>query len=113
MKTQASAEERQNYLARYPWIKEYDLADLFITDKHRVALVEHQDHTHIRITRLDGDKIRDWWELQLVKNEVVGEEVAAMQVFPPQNNVRDGSNTYHLFVPKQGRLPDLNDLYKY
>jgi hypothetical protein len=53
--------------------------------------------------RHNQDKaIREWKHLQRIKNELVGEEREAMEIFPPQSMIADMSNTHHLFVPPVG-----------
>lgn len=44
-----------------------------------------------------------WTELQRTKNEVVGEEVLAIQVYPKKSNLIDQANMYHLWA-----MPDFN-----
>lgn len=53
--------------------------------------------------RHNQDKaIREWKHLQRIKNELVGEEREAMEIFPPQSMVRDMSNIHNLFVTPVG-----------
>lgn len=50
------------------------------------------------IKRHDRDVINDWRELMRIKNEVVGEHLEAVQLFPSMDRVVDTSNQYHLWV---------------
>ena len=46
--------------------------------------------------------IREWKHLQRIKNELIGEEREAMEIFPPQSMVTDMSNMHHLFAAPVG-----------
>jgi len=45
-----------------------------------------------------------WWEGQRLKNELCGEDRTAVEVYPPQGEVVDGADMYHLWV-LPGALP--------
>lgn len=46
--------------------------------------------------------IREWKHLQRIKNELVGEEREALEVFPPESMVTHMSNMHNLFVVPVG-----------
>lgn len=47
-----------------------------------------------------------WWEMQRIKNEVIGPSETAVEVYPPENETIDGLCMYHLWVlPMGARLP--------
>lgn len=52
---------------------------------------------HLSIKKNDRRVIDDWRELQTIKNMIVGEEITAVQVFPPEKHLVDTSNQYHLW----------------
>lgn len=54
------------------------------------------------IRRNDGKAIREWKHLQRVKNEIVGEEREAVEIFPPQSMVTNMGTQQHLFVTPVG-----------
>lgn len=56
----------------------------------------------LSIRRNDGKAIREWKHLQRVKNEVVGEEREAAEIFPPQSMVSSMDHEHHLFVTPVG-----------
>ena len=62
---------------------------------------------HLMIARLNGDRIPDHWAtLQRIKNEVVGSDRLAIEVYPPASEVIDECNAYHLWVLPEGfQLP--------
>ncbi|MBC7282626.1 hypothetical protein [Hoeflea sp.] len=58
---------------------------------------------HLAIASLSG--IRPTWpEAQRIKNEIAGPETTAVEVYPPQSEVVDQADMYHLWV-LPGRLP--------
>jgi len=55
---------------------------------------------HLAIASLSGDR-PTWWEAQRIKNELAGEGATAVEVYPPQSEVVDEADMYHLWtVPK-------------
>lgn len=69
--------------------------------------------THIRIRRLDKQPIHNWEHIQKIKNHILGEETIAIEVYPKQSQLINGSNTYHLFTWSGIAVPDLKSLYTY
>lgn len=70
-----------------------------------MMLVEEADLEyviHLSIKRLDLRAIRDWRELQRIKNEIVGPETEAVEVFPMESRLVDTSNQFHLWVMPPG-----------
>lgn len=59
--------------------------------------------THLAITSLSTER-PTWWEAQRIKNELAGEAATAVEVYPPQGEVVDGADMYHLWV-LPGPLP--------
>lgn len=52
---------------------------------------------HLAISSLS--QIRPtWWEMQRIKNELAGENATAVEVYPPQYQVVDGADMFHLWV---------------
>ncbi len=45
----------------------------------------------------DHQPRHDWRELQRIKNEIVGDSVEAVEVYPSEDRLVDNSNYYHLF----------------
>ncbi len=55
---------------------------------------------HFGIRKGDGTR-PTWWEAQRIKNELAGEDFTAIEIYPPQGEVIDGANVFHIWV-----LPD-------
>jgi hypothetical protein len=68
------------------------------------GLVFEDGSMHLSYKRNDRAAIYDWRHIQAIKNEVAGPDREAIQIFPPEWNLKDGANEYHLFVlpPDQG-----------
>ena len=55
--------------------------------------------SHLRVYRHDGcPVVCDWDTLQAIKNEALGEDVTAIEIFPAQDNVVDEVNYRHFWA---------------
>jgi hypothetical protein len=52
---------------------------------------------HLAITTHDQQPRHDWREMQRIKNEIVGESVEAVELYPSENRLVDNANWFHLF----------------
>lgn len=73
------------------------------TTAHRNKVFSVLDRTlatgvrHLAVTSLS--QIRPtWWEMQRIKNELAGTTLTAVEVYPPQTEVVDGADMFHLWV---------------
>jgi len=68
-------------------------------DLYQVQVREYgETGVHINIRRIDGAPcIRDWRHFQQIKNEILGEECEAVELYPAESRKVDTSNKYHLF----------------
>jgi len=76
--------------------------ELWINDLYQVQ-VRHLDDVmvHLNIRRRDGGPIlRDWRHFQQIKNELVGPECEAIELYPAESRLVDTSNKYHLYAVK-------------
>lgn len=60
---------------------------------------------HLSIRRIDGKPLRSWRDLQRIKNAFWGVEAMAWEAFPPESELVDTSNQYHLWSIDGLRLP--------
>lgn len=67
---------------------------------HRDAVdVEGFPRMHwLSIKRRDKEAVHDWRDLQRIKNDLVGPEHEAMELYPAESRLVDSSNQYHLWV---------------
>jgi len=63
-----------------------------------VRRVENNPWIHLSIRRLDREPVHDWRDLQRIKNELVGPEHEALELYPAESRVTDTANQYHLWV---------------
>jgi hypothetical protein len=57
---------------------------------------------HIVIRRHDGAPVHSWTDFQRIKNELYGKERQAIEVYPPESELVDARNLYHLWVLPEG-----------
>lgn len=56
------------------------------------------DMMHLSIKRRDKAVIHDWRDLQRIKNELVGPEYEAIELYPAEDRLVDSANQYHLWL---------------
>ena len=54
--------------------------------------------THLSIKTHDRSPIRDWRDMQEIKNQIVGANHEAVELFPSENRLVDTANQYHMWV---------------
>lgn len=60
----------------------------------------------LSICRLDGRPVHSWWDFEHIKDDLVGADAVAVEVYPRARDVVDPSNLYYLWVlPKGFVLP--------
>jgi hypothetical protein len=52
--------------------------------------------THLAISSLSGER-PTWREMQRIKNEILGDDATAVEVYPPDYQVVDGADMFHLW----------------
>ncbi|MFX0132990.1 MAG: hypothetical protein ACFFDN_05020 [Candidatus Hodarchaeota archaeon] len=100
-------------LKKYPHLKNVDSG--WKTEKYIIFYDYINGFKHLRIRRIDNKPIHNYMDLQEIKNDIFGENVVAIEIYPNQNNFRNGSNTYHLWTWNdiENEMPNLNELYMY
>lgn len=53
---------------------------------------------HLVISRNDNQPIHSWPDFQTIKNVLVGPEHTGIEVFPPESQLTDAANCYHIWV---------------
>ena len=88
--------------------------DIYIVDVYRGVDADDMVHnkewlgksTYIAIKRIDKDICNDWRHFQQIKNELVGEDIEALQIYPAEQRLIDTANQYWLFcLPKGLKVP--------
>lgn len=67
------------------------------------GLVFSDESMHLSFKRNDRAAVRDWRHFQAIKNQVAGPDREAIEIFPPEDNLIDGANEYHLWVLPPGQ----------
>jgi hypothetical protein len=67
-------------------------------DVYRVEVKHSPPFIHLDIRRRDGKTCNEWQDFQRIKNELVGPEHEAVQLFPAESRLVDTGNEYHLWV---------------
>ena len=71
---------------------------MYKNDLYTVQIESCPPFVHLHIHRNDWGPCKDWREFQLIKNQLVGEENEAVELFPAESRLVDTSNTYHVWV---------------
>lgn len=58
---------------------------------------------YLSIKHRDKSIVRDWRDLQRIKNELLGPEIEACELFPAESRLVDTSNQYHLWCLPEGQ----------
>lgn len=67
------------------------------------------DGVHIVIQRRDGKPITAEWDvLQQIKNEMVGEDAFAIEIYPSSSDLVNETNRRHLWVVSDALIADFN-----
>lgn len=56
---------------------------------------------HLSIKRLDQNPVHNWAHFQLIKNQIVGNEYEAVEIYPAESRMVNLANQYHLWVINQ------------
>jgi hypothetical protein len=55
------------------------------------------DLVHLSIKRRDKRPVHDWRDLQRIKNELLGPEHEAVELYPAESRLVDAANQFHLW----------------
>ena len=71
-----------------------------------MATVRQGHVKFIQVQRQDGKAVRDWRDMQRIKNQIAGEEIDAYELYPPESELADSGNTYWIWCyPPGERAP--------
>ena len=60
------------------------------------------DYAHLSIKTHDRSPVRDWRDMQRIKNELCGTTCEAVELYPNENRLVDMANQYHLWCLPPG-----------
>lgn len=73
-------------------------ATLWANDTYQVSVRDLGDSgRHLSIKRIDQEAVRDWRDLQRIKNELLGVECEAVELYPAEGRLVDTANQFHLW----------------
>jgi len=73
--------------------------NVFVNSRYQVAVRELADAgVHLSIKRLDQLPVHDWRDLQRIKDELVGPECEAIELYPAASRLVDTSTQFHLWA---------------
>lgn len=84
--------------------------EIWMNDLYQVNVRRHVQSpgapmfTWLSIKRIDKQPIHDWRHFQWIKNQLVGEQNAGVEMYPKESELVDGSNQYHLWVLEDSDL---------
>ena len=64
-------------------------------------------YVHLCFKHIANIAITDFRDFQRIKNELIHPSAYAFQVYPPEENLVDGANQYHLWVLVPGCYPEI------
>lgn len=53
---------------------------------------------HLSIKRIDRRPVRDWRDVQQIKNQLVGAECEGVELYPAESRLVDMANQFHIWV---------------
>jgi hypothetical protein len=79
----------------------------FRNNQYTVTVVDLEGGAHyLTIKRNDRHWARDWRHFQRIKNELLGPEVEAVELYPAESRLVDEANQFHLWALAEGeRFP--------
>ncbi len=72
--------------------------EVWMNDLYQVSVMRGENKTvHLSIKRIDKEPIHDWRDLQEIKNQLMGKECEALELYPAESRRVDTANQYHLW----------------
>jgi hypothetical protein len=93
-----------------PWERPAGLTRAFRNNRYIVQVHDYAETTvgyaiRAMIQSLTGEPVRNWEDLQRVKNECFGAETVAIEYYPAQSDLRNAHNIYWLWIYEPGQIP--------
>ncbi len=71
--------------------------EMYQNEKYAVIVMREPDSIILSVRRRDRKAIFDWRDMQWIKNQLLGPESEAVQLFPAESRLVDTSNQYYLY----------------
>lgn len=105
-------------VALEPWTKfepasfpDFPDAELYLNSRYQVMVTRFDidapfgECVHLSIKLRDKKAWHDWRDMQRIKNELVGPEVEAVEMFPAESRLMDTANQFHLWCFPKFKFP--------
>lgn len=105
-------------VALEPWTKfekaelpGFPEAEVYLNSRYQVLVTKFDiespfgECVHLSIKLRDKKAWHDWRDMQRIKNELVGPECEAVELFPAESRLMDTANQYHLFCFPKFKFP--------
>jgi len=79
-------------------VQQMAAVEVYENDIYHVDVNYEPPYAHLAIRRHDGRPCKEWLHFQQIKNEIVGAENEAMELFPAESRLVDSTEQYHLWV---------------
>lgn len=81
--------------------------DLYVVRKTTTPYLEGgtQIMFHLNIRRTDRGHLLDWRHKQYIKNQLIGPEEEAVEIYPAESRLIDGANSFHLWGIFGSKVP--------
>jgi hypothetical protein len=73
-------------------------SNLYENDTYFVQIFPRPPFFQLNIRRRDGQAVKSWWDFQQIKNEVLGADYEAVELYPADDRLIDTGNEYHLWA---------------
>lgn len=86
-------------------------AEVYLNSRYQVLITRFDidapfgECVHLSIKLRDKKAWHDWRDMQRIKNELVGPEVEAVEMFPAESRLMDTANQYHLWCFPKFKFP--------
>ena len=70
----------------------------YANDIYIVKRSTEKSGARLSISRRDGEPCHNWNDFQKIKNQIYGPDVTMIEYYPPESQLLDTDNIYHLFV---------------
>jgi len=79
-------------------VQKMDILEAYRNDLYQVGVNFFPPFAHLAIRRHDGQPCKDWLHFQQIKNEIIGPEYEAIELYPAESRLVDSSEEYRLWV---------------
>jgi hypothetical protein len=98
-------EEEAQFAMHAKCSESVDMAEIWKNETYQVMVHPMNgkiadDWVHLSIKRNDREVIHDWRDIQEIKNQLLGRECEAVELYPAESRVIDASNQFHLWGRK-------------